>query len=60
MRIAHPFALVWRGAGDFAAADPKSYGEATAFLVEKFNRLSAAGTQAILVITGDGPAFHRP
>jgi hypothetical protein len=56
----HPFALMWRDAETFAADNPKAFGEATAILQIEFDALGTRGTQAVLVITGDGPAFQRP
>lgn len=53
-----PFALVWRDASGYAAANPKLFAEASYMLTDAFRKLP--GVQAILVITGDGDAFGAP
>jgi RNAse (barnase) inhibitor barstar len=52
------YALMWRDAGGFAAANPKLHAEASFKLLGAFDRLPE--TQAILVITGQGATFHGP
>jgi hypothetical protein len=60
VELGEHFALIWRNAATIAASDPKLFGEATSMLVSEFHDLRGRGTQAELVITGEGPAFRRP
>jgi hypothetical protein len=54
------FALVLREADTFAAADPKSFGEACAVLQLAFDEHGSERQQSVLVITGRGVSFHDP
>jgi hypothetical protein len=54
------FALVLREADQLAAANPKLFGEACAFLTREFNERDSEQQQSCLVVTGTGPTFHDP
>lgn len=60
LQMADQFAILWHGAGDYAAANPKLFGETCAVLTDWLRGLSAAGTQGTLVLVGTGPAFSSP
>lgn len=54
------FALLLRGADILAEKDPKLFGEACAFFTKEFDERTSSGIQSLLVISGNGPAFHDP
>ncbi len=54
-------ALFWEDADAFAAADPRTFGEACAFLTESFEALGATESkQALLILSGSHDRFDQP
>lgn len=58
--LANRFVILWNGSREYAAANPKLFGEACAVLTDWLRGLSVAGAQGVLVLVGTGPAFSSP